>query len=576
MWKLRRFLSGYKKELILGPAFKFLEAVLELTIPMITARIIDIGVKNRDVGFIIKMGFLMLLLGAVGFLSASLCQYYASVASQGSGTVLRRELFEKITRLSAARLDCFGTNRLTSALTGDTYALQHAVAMLIRLVIRSPFIAAGAIITAMIVDIRLSIIIFVAALLLTFVIYLIMSRTVPFYRQIRDSIDKVARITRENLTGTRVVRAFSKEEHERSRFRRAGDAHADITVGAARLSAMLNPLTYVIMNLGIAAVIWFGSFRINSGNLTQGELIALINYITQIMSATIVTAGLVVIFTRASASASRINEIFNSETTVSEPDVDMPPFNPDSPAIRFSNVTFGYGGKPALQDIELTVKRGSTVGIVGGTGAGKSTLARLILRFYEPDRGVIEINGTDVRRIPTSVLRKKIGYVPQRSQLLPDTIAENVRMGDMSVTDADIEFALRAAQADFVFESEEGIRRKTEQDGRSLSGGQRQRITIARALARKPEILIFDDCFFALDTETGRRLRNAIAEKYPNTTKIVLAQRVSAVKNADLIAVLEDGALVALGTHAGLLVSSPVYAEIAGTAPEADTEKDNP
>jgi ATP-binding cassette subfamily B protein len=563
MWKLRRFLYDYKKELILGPAFKFTEAVLELIIPLIMAKIIDIGVGNSDVKYIIKMGFVLVLLGAVGFGCASVCQYYASAASQGSGTVLRNELFRKITTLRAAELDRFGTNRLTAALTGDTYTLQYAVAMLIRLVIRSPFIAFGSIITAVIIDPRLSLVILAVTPLLVFVIYIIMSRTIPFYRRIRGSLDRVAQITRENLTGTRVVRSFSKEEYERSRFRRAGDTHADITAGAARLSALLNPLTYVIMNLGIAAVIWFGGFRVDSGNLTQGELIAFINYMTQIMSAVIVTAGLVVTFTRASASASRISEILETDSSVPEPDSpDITADNPEAPAVRLKGVTFSYGGKPALRDISLVVPRGSTLGIVGGTGSGKSTVIRLIMRFYDTGSGTVEVNGIDARHMPIYSLRNKIGYVPQRAELLPGTIAENIRMGDVLISDQDIENALRTAQGDFVFTKENGIYNETEQDGRSLSGGQRQRITIARALARKPEILIFDDCFSALDTETDFRIRRAIAEKHPQATKIIISQRASAVKSADHIAVMEDGALIAAGTHRELLLSCPIYAEI--------------
>jgi ATP-binding cassette subfamily B protein len=390
-----------------------------------------------------------------------------------------------------------------------------------------------------------------------------MSRSVPFYLRIRGSLDRVAQVTRENLTGSRVVRAFSKEEAERTRFREAGEENADISVGAARLSALLNPLTYVIMNLGIAAVIWFGGFRVESGFLTQGELIAFINYMTQIMFAVIVTAGLVVTFTRASASAARVNEIFDTAPSVAGPDTDdIPAEDASAPAVRLSGVTFGYGGKPVLRNISLTAPRGSTLGIVGGTGSGKSTLARLIMRFYDTGSGTVEVNGNDVRRLPVHYLREKIGYVPQRAELLPGTIAENIRMGDTYLTDADIVDALHTAQADFVFQKEDGINTMVEQDGRSLSGGQRQRIAIARALVRKPEILIFDDCLSALDAETDLRLRRAVAGKHLTATKIIISQRASSVKNADLIAVMEDGSLAAAGTHTDLLNLCPVYAEI--------------
>ncbi len=563
MWKLRRFLKGYKKELVLGPAFKFAEAVLELLIPLVMVRIIDTGIGNSDINYIVRYGIVLILLGMVGFGCASVCQYYASAASQGYGTVLRRELFKKITALSAAELDRFGTSRLTASLTGDTYTLQYAVAMLIRLVIRAPFIAAGSVITAMFIDFRLSLIILAVTPLLVFAVYVIMSRTVPFYRRLRASLDRTAQITRENLTGTRVVRAFSKEEYERSRFRQAAGDYADLTAGAARLSALLNPVTYVLVNLGIAAILWFGGFRVGSGNMTQGELTAFVNYMTQIMSAVIVTAGLVVTFTRASASAERISGIFETEPSVREPDPgEASAEDPDAPAVRFGDVTFGYGGSPVLRELSLSVPRGTTLGIVGGTGSGKTTAARLILRFYDPGSGTVEINGVDVRRRTKEDLAKKTGYVPQRPELLPGTIAENIRMGDPEITDADIEEALRIAQAGFVFEKENGIYAAAEQDGRNLSGGQRQRITIARALARKPEILIFDDCFSALDTETAYRLREAVREKYPRTTKIILSQRAAPIKNADRIAVLDDGMLAGFGTHSELLDSCAVYAEI--------------
>lgn len=563
MWKLRRFLAAYKKELILGPAFKFTEAVLELAVPVIMARIIDVGVKNRDTAYIMKMGLLLVVLGAAGLGCASVCQYYASAASQGSGTALRSELFAKIMTLSQAELDRFGTNRLTAALTGDTYALQLAVAMLIRLVVRSPFIAAGAAAAAAMIDLRLSVVIFCTLPLLAFAIYFIMSRTVPYYRNIRGSLDRVARITRENLTGLRVVRAFSKEEYEKKRFAGAGEEHAVITVAAARLSSLLNPLTYVIMNLGVAGIIYIGGFRVNSGSLTQGELIAFINYITQIMLAVVVIAGLVVTFTRASASAARINEIFETVPSVDpgKPDTAKGGTVADT-AVRFRGVTFGYGGGAVLRDINLSIPRGATLGIVGGTGSGKSTLARLIMRFYDTQDGAVEVDGTDVRNMSVKDLREKIGYVPQRAELIAGTIADNIRMGDAGITDADIERALRTAQAEFVFAMEKGIMTEAVQDGRGMSGGQRQRITIARALVRRPRILIFDDCLSSLDAETARLLRLAVAKEHPEATKIIISQRASAIKNADLIAVMEDGVIAGAGTHEELLESCAVYAEI--------------
>lgn len=542
MRRLLHFLKPYIREVIIGPAFKFTEAVLELLVPVVMAQIIDNGVAAGDKRYIISHGLILVLLGAVGLGCAAVCQYYASRTSQAVGTDIRSALFRHIESLSQQDLDKIGTSALTTSLIGDTNQLQTAVAMLIRLVVRAPFIVVGAFASCLIIDARLSLIMLAAIPVLSVMIYLVMSRTIPFYRRIRSSLDKVASVVRENLSGARIVRAFTREEQEKTRFAEAGNSLAQTTIGASRFAVLLNPLTYVICNLCIAAIIYAGGFRVDSGRLTQGELIAFVNYMLQINTALVVVANLVVTFTRAAASAERVNHIF--DTVPSVPDGSADPFADeyDGNIIEFRDVTFGYGGMPVTENLSFSIKRGEHIGILGGTGAGKSTVARLIIRSYEPQDGKVLINGTDVKECRISALRRGIIYVPQKSEIIAGTVSDNVRMGDDRITDDDIVRALKAAQADFVFADDEGINYRTEQNGRNLSGGQAQRVAIARALARNPEVLILDDSFSALDASTASSVLKEINSM--DLTLINITQRPNLVKGCDRMLVFDDGKLV--------------------------------
>lgn len=569
MLRLARFLRDYKKQVILGPIFKLIEAVFELIVPLVMADIIDKGVGAGDRGYVLKMGGVLVILGVVGLCSALTCQYFASVASQGTGTALRNALYEHISSFSHAQLDRFGTPTLITRMTGDINQLQLAVAMLIRLVIRAPFLAVGAVIMAMTIDLRLSLIFLAVTPLIVLVLYIIMNRSIPFYRLIQQKLDRITRITRENLSGARVIRAFSKQKSERKRFEDACSDSAETAVRVGRLSALLNPLTTIIMNAGIIAIIYFGGYRVNSGNLTQGELVALINYMNQVLLALIVTANIVVIFTKASASASRVNELFDASPSVAEREDAFEDFGDGASSaeysVEFDDVTFAYSEKsePVLKNVSLGFKRGSTVGIIGGTGAGKSTLAALIMRFYDVVGGSVKVLGRDVRDMKQTSLRKAIGYVPQKAELLSGTIAENLRLGNENADEDKLWRAVGIAQAsDFVSKLKDGLDSRVEQGGRNFSGGQRQRLTIARALAMEPEILILDDSVSALDAATDLRLRRAVAESFPDATIILISQRVGSIKHADQIIVMDDGEIAGSGTHESLYESCQVYRDI--------------
>lgn len=560
MWKLRRFLKPYRKQVVLGPLFKFIEAVLELMVPVVMAAIIDKGVAAGDRDFILRNGMLLVLLGAVGLGCASVCQYFASKASQGVGTDLRHALFAHVLTLSPADLDRLGENRLATAITGDTTQLQTAVAMLIRLVVRAPFIVIGAFAASFMIDAQLSLIMLAVIPVLALLIWLVMSRTVPFYKKLRASLDRVALITGENLASARVVRAFNSQEREKKRFREASDVLSETVVGGARLSSLLNPLTYVVVNLGIAAIIWAGGFHVDSGRLTQGELVAFVNYMTQINTALVVVANLVVTFTRAAASAERVNGILETIPSVENGTLD--PFEGEcETAVEFKNVTFGYGGEPALENINLKIPRGCFFGIVGGTGAGKSTLVKLIARFYDPDAGSVLVNGVDLRGCDGAALRRRLAYVSQDTKILSGDVESNVRMGREWLTGGDIISALKGAQADFALDSPEGISKTVGEGGNGLSGGQKQRLAIARGLAGNPDILILDDSAGGLDASTSKKLFEVIASL--QSTRIVVTQRPSSVRNADIIAVMDDGRLAGIGSREQLLRSCELYRDIA-------------
>lgn len=565
MFKLaRKYLGGFKKELIVGPAAKLTEAIFELIVPLIMADIIDVGI-NSGAGkpYIYRMGGIMILMGALGLCCALVCQYLASRASQGVGTVVRNDLFRHIGSLSHAELDRFGTPSLITRVTNDVNQVQSAVAMLIRLVVRAPFLVIGAAVMAMTIDLKLSLVFLAVMPLVAAVLYFIMFRSVPLYRVIQKKLDKISLITRESLSGARVVRAFSGEAAEEKRFREANDDFADTSMRVGRLSALLNPLTYAIMNLAIAAIVWFGGFRVDSGALTQGQVIAFVNYMTQISLALVVVANLVVLFTKAASSSARINEVFETEPSIK--DGSGAAVSAKSPVIEFKDVSFSYseGGDNALENITFSVQKGETVGIIGGTGSGKSTLVSLIPRFYDTEKGSVIINGADVKSYGLKELRQKIGFVPQKAMLFSGTIAENLRWGNENASDEQLQKAAETAQAkEFIDKMPDGFNTHINQGGRNLSGGQKQRLTIARALTGNPEILILDDSASALDFATDAALRKAIAKDTQNMTVLIVSQRATSIRHADKIIVLDDGEAVGIGTHSELLESCAVYREI--------------
>ncbi len=565
MWKLKRFLGQYKKHIILGPFFKWTEAVLELLVPLVMARIIDEGVSARDGGYVLWMGGLLVLIAAVSLGCALICQYYASIASQGVGTSLRREMFRKVNDLSHAELDAIGSHSLITRITNDVNQLQLAVAMLIRLVVRAPFLAIGAVVMAFTIDVQLSLIFVIAFPLIVLVLYLVMSRSVPFFQVMQKKLDRISLLTRENLEGARVIRAFSKQSAEQRRFEEASDDVADTAVRVGRLSALLNPLTMAIMNAAIIAILWFGGFQVDTGRLTQGEIVALVNYMNQILLALTVVANLVVIFTKASASAARVNEVLEMEPSVREEVSEPAALDEAAPLLAFEDVSFSYPGsaEPALSGISLTLNRGETLGVIGGTGSGKSTFANLIPRFYDATSGRVLIGGRDVRELPFSQLRQLVSVVPQKAAVVSGTIADNLRWREQEAPDEALWAALRTAQAaDFVEKLPLKLESRVEQGGKNFSGGQKQRLTIARALVGSPELLILDDSSSALDFATDAALRRALKQETAGMTVVLISQRASTVRRADRILVLDDGRPAGLGTHEELLENCPVYREI--------------
>ncbi len=567
MFKLARYLKHFKKEVILGPLFKLTEAVFELIVPLVMARIIDVGIPSGDTGYILRMGGLMVLLGVAGLGFALTCQYFAARASQGFGTLVRNDLFRRINSFSHREIDRFGTPSLITRITNDINQLQVAVAMLIRLVIRAPFLIIGSVVMALLLDWQLSLVFLVAAPLVALVLYLVMSRSVPYYRTIQKKLDRISLITRENLEGVRVIRAFSKQKEEEKRFDEASDDLAATSVRVGKISALLNPLTYVIMNLAVVAIIWFGGMRVDAGALSQGQIIAFVNYMSQILLALVVVANLVVLFTKASACAARVNEVLETDASVKEERAGpaAPAAGKDTPRMEFRNVSFSYGdeGDYALQNISLTIAPGETVGIIGGTGSGKSTLVNLIPRFYDATVGEVLVDGVNVKKYPFSQLRRQIGIVPQRAVLFAGTLRENMRWGKADASDEEIAKALSIAQAaDFVQKLPQGYDTAILQGGKNLSGGQKQRLTIARALVGSPPILILDDSASALDFATDAALRKALRRETKDMTVLMISQRANTVKGADKIVVLDDGGIAGIGSHEELFETCGVYREI--------------
>ncbi|OPX46453.1 putative ABC transporter ATP-binding protein [Ruminiclostridium hungatei] len=570
MFRLVKYLKPYMKQVTLGPAFKLLEAILELLIPFMMAKLIDNGVKANNSTFILQMGGLMLLTAIIGAGSAFVCQYYASVASQGFGTTMRNLLFKKIQGFTYSEIDRIGTPSLINRITSDVNQLQFAVAMLIRLVIRVPFLCIGGLVMAIIISPRLSLILLVIMPVFAVFLYLVMSKSVPLFKTVQRRLDTLSTVIRENLSGARVVRAFARLDKERERFKKSNKEYADNSIRVVRISALLNPVTTVVINFGIAAILWFGGFQVYEGNMTQGEIIAYINYVNMILSALIVLANLVVTFTKAAASAVRVNELLDIRPSIEDPDKYeelLPAGSPEpSFAIEFKNVSFSYdnsSGENVLQNISFKVLKGQVAGIIGSTGSGKTTLINLIARFYDATEGRVSIGGKDVKAVKQAELRNKIGMVPQKSVLFTGTIEDNLKWGKPDATFDQMLEAAKIAQAyEFIMKKPEGFAAEITQGGRNLSGGQKQRLAIARALIKKPEILILDDSSSALDYATDAALRREMKDRLAGMTAVIVTQRVAAIRNADIIIVMEEGEIVGMGSNEELLESCPVYKEL--------------
>lgn len=562
--RLLPYMKGYWKECILGPIFKLLEAIFELIVPLVTAKMIDVGIANRDTGYIWKMGGAMFLLAACGLVFALICQYYASKCAYGFGTALRRALYRHVNTLSHSAVDRIGTASLITRITSDSNTVQSGLNMMIRLATRCPFLIIGAAIMAMRIDLKLSIIFLIAIPIIGVLLYSVTCWTIPRYGENQGKLDNIARHTRENLDGVRVIRAFSRQDEEIESYRNDCDVFAKRSIAVGRVGAILNPASFFIMNMGIVAVLWFGGIRVDTGHLTQGELTAFVNYMTQIALSMVRMAELLISFNKAAASAKRISDVLAEEPEITDGEKPLE-VQEQAPVLAFDHVTFAYpdGGEAAIHDISFSLRAGETLGIIGGTGSGKSTIANLIPRFYDTTEGTVRIYGEDVRSYTLDSLRQVIGVVPQKASLVSGTIAENLRWGDAAAGDAELEHACKIAQAwEFVSQTSEGLETKVTQGGRSLSGGQKQRLTIARALVGHPKLLILDDSMSALDYATDLELRRQLAAEMGDVTKIMISQRATSIQHADHILVMDDGKCVGYGTHDELLVQCPVYADI--------------
>ncbi|MBE6853482.1 MAG: ABC transporter ATP-binding protein [Ruminococcus sp.] len=563
MKSLLKYLDGYKKYLFLGPFFKLLEAVFELIIPLVTAKIIDVGIAEKDKDYIIKMSLLMILLGLAGLCFALICQYFAAKCAFGFGTALRKALYRHINSLSRTETEKLGVSTLITILTNDTNAVQTGLNMGIRLATRSPFLIIGAAVMAVSIDPVLSLIFLIAAPIIAFVIYKIMSTTIPMYKKNQNRLDRISLLTNENLEGVRVIRAFSRQEEEKAEFKKASEDFSAHSIAVGKISAFLNPVTFMIMNLAVSLIIWSGGYRVNTGNLTQGDITAFVNYMTQISLALIVLAGLIVYFNKAAAGANRIADIFSVTSSMKDGDEDIT--ENDSPVIEFENVSFRYAdaAESSVENISFSLRKGEVLGIIGGTGSGKSTIAALLPRFYDATSGSIRIYGKDIGKYKLSSVRRFIVSVPQKASVISGTIADNIRMGKPDATDSEIIKALKTAQAyEFVEKLPQGINSPVLQGGKNFSGGQKQRLTIARAVVSEPGVLILDDSTSALDMNTDYRLRKSISEDLPDTAVVMISQRATSLKNADKILVLDDGECTGFGTHDELAETSPLYKEI--------------
>ena len=565
MRKLVKYLKNYKLNLTLGPLAKLTEAIFELIVPLVMSDIIDNGIDgDGGIEYVLTHGAIMVALGVMGLACALTCQYLAAKCSQGFGTELRNDLFRHINTLSFKELDKFGTPSIVNRLSSDVNQLQYMVAMLIRLVIRAPFLVIGAAVMAMTINLKLSLIFIAAAPLIAVVLYFIMSRSIPLYKNVQQKLDKVAQITRENLSGVRVVRAFSEQEYEKDRFDKSADELTRGAIVVGRISALLNPATFVIINAAIIAILWFGGGLVNTGEMTQGEVFAFVNYMTQISLALVVVAQLVVTVTKAIASGTRVVELLDAAPSITDDGNAEVDTSVDAPAVKFDHVSFGYNeGKYTLTDLTLTVPRGASVGVIGGTGSGKSTLVNLLARFYDVSEGSVELFGTDVKKYPLKQLRRTVAYVPQNTMLFSGTIRSNLLMGGRDADDETLWKCLETAQAaSFVREKEKGLDSVVMQGGKNFSGGQRQRLAVARALAAHSDILVLDDSSSALDFATDLNMRTAINATRGDTTLFLVSQRATSLKDCDVIVVLDGGLVAGIGKHDDLLKTCDVYREI--------------
>ena len=565
MRRLFRYLKGYEKETVIAPLFKMLEACFELLVPLVVARIVDEGIQNADLPFIWRQCGLLVLLAVVGMASSLTAQYFAAKSALGFGTALRRDLFAHINTLSHTELDRMGTPTLVTRMTSDVNQVQNGLNMTLRLLLRSPFIVIGAILMALTISPVLTLWFLGITAVISLVIWAIMRATVPIYHDAQTTLDRVTQLTRENYVGARVVRAFSRQKDEMAGFAAANDRLRDVQLAAGRISALMNPITYLIVNLGAIAILWHGGRQVDAGALTQGEVMALLNYLSQILLNLLRIADLVIIMTRAVASAVRVSEVLATPTTMPDPAAPELDAVPGAPAVSFEDVGFAYAGAgaPSLTGVTLAAAPGETIGVIGGTGSGKTTFVSLIPRFYDATGGRVLLFGHDVRRYGFAQLRRMIGVVPQKAVLFTGTIRDNMRWAKPDATDEEIWAALEIAQAaEFVRAKPGGLDAPVETAGRNFSGGQRQRLTIARALVPMPRILILDDSASALDYATDAALRTAIKEKTQGMTVFIVSQRAAAVRQADRILVLDDGAPAGLDSHARLLQSCAVYREI--------------
>ena len=566
MRALLKYLRNYKKETILAPLFKLLEASFELFVPLVMAAIIDYGIGKSDIRYVLKMGGVLIALGIIGLVCSITAQYFAAKAATGFSTELRHELFEHIQNLSYTRMDTIGTSTLITRMTSDINQVQSGVNLVLRLFLRSPFIVFGAMVMAFTVDVKAALVFVVAIPLLSLVVFGIMLITMPLYRKVQSNLDAVLGVTRENLTGIRVIRAFNKEADEKKRFEQQNQMLTDAQKFVGKISGLMNPVTYIIVNGALIVLIYTGALRVDAGIITQGAVVALVNYMNQILVELVKLANLIITVTKAVACGNRIQSVFEEETGMSEGNLTWPEEEQHTmPVVEFDHVNLRYAGsgEDSLTDISFRAMPGQTIGIIGGTGSGKSSVVNLIPRFYDATEGTVRIYGKDAKEYKIEDLRSHIGVVPQKAVLFQGTIAQNLRWGKETASYAELEKAIEISQAkEFVDEKENRLDYQIEQSGKNLSGGQRQRLTIARALVRNPEILILDDSASALDFATDAKLRKAIRQMDSHPVVFIVSQRASSIQYADQILVLDDGELVGIGTHAELMNSCEIYREI--------------